>query len=300
MRAVRILAVVLALRSVGAPPIGVQVFRTSTEAVRVSVLVSDGRRPIANLQADDFDLRDNGIPQKLTAITSPEAALDVTLILDASGSLAGFPLEQLKAAALDVVTGLQSGDRIGLVAFADTVRTLVSPTSDVQSVRSAIQAVDSGGNTALLDALYAAFRFQDKAVNHPVLFLLSDGRDNRSWLSGEQVLRVASESEGVLYAVTVDLPMPQKAGDDLVELVRTKTGRGLLRSLATATGGRLVTEDGSRGLTAALIELLDEARSRYVLMYTPQGVSREGWHQLDVRLRNRRGRVTARPGYMVR
>jgi VWFA-related protein len=300
MRALPILAVVLTAGFGLSPPLPSQVFRTATEAVRVSVLVSDGRRPVAGLRAEDFDIRDNGILQKVTAVVGQEAALDVTLVLDASGSLAGFPLEHLKASALDVVAGLRPGDRVGIVAFADTIRTLVAATPNFDLAKQAIPGIEPAGNTAFLDALYVAFRLQDEAVNQPVLFLLSDGRDNRSWLSNEQVARVASESDGVLYAVTVNLQRPQKAGDDLVLVARTRTGRDLLRSLVAGTGGRLLTEDGRRGLTAALLELLDEARSRYVVMYTPQGVPHSGWHRLDVGLRDSRGRVTARPGYMVR
>jgi hypothetical protein len=40
-------------------------------------------------------------------------------------------------------------------------------------------------------------------------------------------------------------------------------------------------------------------RQRYLLSYTPRGVWREGWHRLQVRLKSRRGTVTARAGYMA-
>jgi hypothetical protein len=38
---------------------------------------------------------------------------------------------------------------------------------------------------------------------------------------------------------------------------------------------------------------------RYVLRYDPQGVAREGWHALRVRLRGAKGQVQARRGYWV-
>ena len=33
--------------------------------------------------------------------------------------------------------------------------------------------------------------------------------------------------------------------------------------------------------------------------YTPKGVAKDGWHKLDVRIRNRKADVKARPGYMA-
>ena len=44
---------------------------------------------------------------------------------------------------------------------------------------------------------------------------------------------------------------------------------------------------------------VSESRARYLITYSPTGVSREGWHDVKVTLKNARGEVTARPGYFV-
>jgi hypothetical protein len=44
---------------------------------------------------------------------------------------------------------------------------------------------------------------------------------------------------------------------------------------------------------------LNELRARYLVTYSPNGVSREGWHDVKVTLKNARGDVMARPGYFV-
>jgi hypothetical protein len=43
--------------------------------------------------------------------------------------------------------------------------------------------------------------------------------------------------------------------------------------------------------------VLDEFNSRYILAYTPAGVAAPGWHRIDVRLKRKKGTVTARRGY---
>jgi P pilus assembly chaperone PapD len=49
--------------------------------------------------------------------------------------------------------------------------------------------------------------------------------------------------------------------------------------------------------TKAFAHIVAEFRTRYVLFYRPEGVSTTGWHPIDVRLKESRGRVTARRGY---
>ena len=43
----------------------------------------------------------------------------------------------------------------------------------------------------------------------------------------------------------------------------------------------------------------EEFRHRYLLSYTPRGVARDGWHRLEVRVKNRRATIKARPGYLA-
>jgi hypothetical protein len=47
------------------------------------------------------------------------------------------------------------------------------------------------------------------------------------------------------------------------------------------------------------VAILEEFRNRYLLSYSPKGVSAAGWHRLEVKLKNRRATVKARPGYVA-
>jgi hypothetical protein len=48
-------------------------------------------------------------------------------------------------------------------------------------------------------------------------------------------------------------------------------------------------------------EILTEMKTRYLLVFTPEGVAEPGWHGLEVRLPNRRGMtIRARSGYEYR
>lgn len=46
------------------------------------------------------------------------------------------------------------------------------------------------------------------------------------------------------------------------------------------------------------MHIMTEFRTRYLLTYTPSGVEKSGWHPIEVKLKNKKGKVTARRGYL--
>jgi hypothetical protein len=68
---------------------------------------------------------------------------------------------------------------------------------------------------------------------------------------------------------------------------------------AAALTGTMVFDAGVRLHAQRAPSDEQKNRNRYLLSYSPAGVSKDGWHRLDVRLRNRRGAVRARAGYQA-
>jgi hypothetical protein len=72
-----------------------------------------------------------------------------------------------------------------------------------------------------------------------------------------------------------------------------------LRQIAEVTGGRLWWAESSSQLAGAFGAVGAAMNERYVLRYEPHGVTRPGWHRIQLRLRGRKGDVRARRGYWV-
>jgi hypothetical protein len=72
-----------------------------------------------------------------------------------------------------------------------------------------------------------------------------------------------------------------------------------LERAALASGGAILKTERDRSLDAQFVELLDEFRQGYVISYSAGAVPARdnGWHDVEVRLRGRKGRVHTRPGY---
>src|SRR3954462_3934652 len=83
-----------------------QTFSSAVEAVRVDVLATEGGRPVRGLQAQDFEVLDNGIPQQADLVSFEEIPLNLVLVFDMSDSVVGERLEHLRAGAQRLLTGL--------------------------------------------------------------------------------------------------------------------------------------------------------------------------------------------------
>jgi VWFA-related protein len=242
--------------------------------------------------AADFELRDAGVLQTLEAIREEQTPIDVVLVFDLSHSVDGSKLSALRDAAGAFLDGLRpgvnglssaQGERAALLAFQEEVRLLQPLTGQVDRIRRALQIVTPRGSTALVDATYSALRFLEPGSHTPVVVVFSDGVDSLSWLTPAQVVEAASRSEALVYAVAA-----RKRGDP---------EDPFLDEVTRVTGGRVWTARSERELRARFLDVLNDIRSRYVLTYAPQGVGFSGWHAVDVRLKQRKGGVRARPGY---
>ncbi len=286
-----------AVVSAQAPP--APAFRAGIEAVYVDVFVTERSRPVVGLAADDFELRDNGVRRPVELVAVESMPLSTFLVLDTSGSVAGEKLEQLQAAARQLLGGLRPGDEAALMTFDQEVRLLVSPTSDRARLERAVSRLHPGGATALHDALYAGTMLAS-GRGRSLLVVFTDGEDNLSWLSADEVRRVLLESNVLVQAVGI---VPEEAtpyDPSLRRMPPSETPGGrTLRHLAEVTGGRLWAASAPERLGEAFLAILEAMKTRYILRFEPDPLRRVGQHELDVRLVRRKGQVRCRKAYFV-
>jgi VWFA-related protein len=251
----------------------VPTFAAGVEAVRLDVLVTDRDRVVPGLQASDFEVRDNGIVQDVELVGSQTLPLNVILALDTSGSVAGEPLEHLRSAGQALLGRLLPEDLAGLVTFSHEVTLREELTRDRERLRRALASVEARGETAVIDGSYAAMMLGESVDGRDLVIVFSDGVDTSSWLREQQVLEAARRCNVVIYGVSV----------------RGTAAPDFLGRLSWMTGGSLFEVESIRELSTAFVSIFDEFRSRYLLRYTPRGVSSEGWHSIEVKVKGRRG-----------
>ncbi len=109
----------------------------------------------------------------------PADSLEVILAIDASASMRPA-IEEAKLAAAEFVAAMPPDVRIGLETFADQVTVLAPPTTDRALLAAQIDSIVADGDTALYDVVVGAGARFTPTVEHKVLVVLSDGKDEGS------------------------------------------------------------------------------------------------------------------------
>lgn len=256
-------------------------FRAAVDAVEVDVSVTRGGRSVAGLTAENFGLQDNGVAQRVSVSPLADVPLRVVLTLDTSGSVRGRRLEQLIKAGQTLAKRLKQDDQIALVTFSEQPRLLVPMGPAVEGFQKALAGLTGVGPTALRDAVLLALASQSTQRARSLMLLFSDGLDTVSWTSTPSLIEAARRSSSVIHAVRFQADP-------------------FLDRLALTSGGRTWSATSDDQLESLFTRALDEMRARYVLSYSlGSPTPTPGWHEIKVSLRNARGDVTARPGYVV-
>jgi len=277
---------VIALLIAGATAASSQ-FTSGVNLVEVYAGVTDEHGlPITGLTQDDFELREDGVPQRISNFSAGDFPLAAAIAIDRSFSIAGTKLSLAKAAAQAFLSELRPADEAMVIAVGSQVEVVAPLSTDRSAQRDAINRLDTFGTTGLHDAIIHAIDDVQPAKGRRALIIVSDGSDRYSEASAADALERARRSDVMIFPVAIGATRPP-----------------LFAELATLTGGRsFYTRDGA-GLTETLRGIAQELRLQYLLGYTPLRSPVAGsneWRSISVTVRRPGTTVRARDGYLVK
>lgn len=195
------------------------------------------------------------------------APLNLCLILDYSGSMAGRPLQTVKQAAQSLVDRLNPGDRISVVAFDHKAKLIVpnQVVEDVEDIKARINRLEPQGGTAIDQGMKAGIEAlaQGRQGSISQAFLLTDGENEHG--SNSRCLEFAQLAAS--YNITLNtLGFGNHWNQDVLEQI-ADAGGGSLTFIeqpddAVEAFNRLFSRIESVGLTNAhvLLQLTPGAR----------------------------------------
>lgn len=282
----------LVLAAALAPPSAQERFRSDVHLVTMDVTVRAGGSPVRGLRSTDFVVVDSGVPREVTAVYADTLPIDVTLLLDTSGSMVGT-LDAMRSNIRDVASKLTPDDRLRVMTVADDVRELVP----FQPARAplTLDTLTAGGWTPLYDGLGLALLRRRVPDRGHLIVIFSDGDDSASTLSLDAVDDLARRSSAVVHVFGIGPARPPGRNPRLPDAPPIPpVGR-----VADATGGRAVSMRAGEDIPSGFRAALEDFRFRYVVSWAGDATPVPGWHPVTVRV-TRPGKfdVRTRPGYV--
>jgi VWFA-related protein len=265
--------------------------RIDTNLVLVPVSVCDHQnRPVTGLEKEHFRVLDDHVEQTITHFSMDDEPVAVGLVFDVSGSM-GSKLQKSRQAAAEFFRTSNPEDEYFLVEFNDQPKLMVPLTRDVEEIQNQLTWAQSKGRTALLDAVFLAMNEMKKTKkNRKALLIVSDGGDNSSRYTENEVKNLVRENDVLIYAIGVF-----ESGSGRMRTTEEAGGPGLLNDLCEQTGGRHLPADASE-LPDIAAKIGVELRNRYVLGYSPTSQLRDGrYHTLQVKVVAPKGLPALRP-----
>jgi Ca-activated chloride channel family protein len=271
----------------------------NTDLITVTVTVTDiYGRFVSGLGKSAFSVFDEKQQQEISFFSDDDAPVSVGVIFDVSGSMSGEKVKRARDALAHFIQTSHDSDEYFLIAFNSRAQLLLDRTRDGNSVLDKLTFVQTKNNTALYDACYLGVERVQRGT-HPkrALLLISDGQDNNSRYTFNELRRVLKETDVVVYAIGI------LGGSDAGSSLGME-GQGILEELAAVSGGKAFFPRTSAEMDDIFEQIALELRHQYSIGYRPPNFVGDGkWHHIKVKITPPRGLprlfVRSKDGYFA-
>jgi VWFA-related protein len=256
------------------------IFRVGTRLVVCHTTVTDKNgHLVTDLPKESFTVYENGAQQPIQRFKREDVPVSMGLIVDNSGSMRD-KRAKVEAAALALVKASNPDDEVFVVNFNDEAF-LDLPhgkdfTNDIKEMEEALTRIDSRGGTAMRDAIRMSIdHLKEKGhKDKRVLVVVTDGNDNSSVISLENLVKASQQSEVLIYSVGL-------LSDE--ERREAKRAERALKDLATATGGDAYFPKGLTEVDSIAHQVARDIRNQYTIAYSPTNDAMDGsYRQIKV------------------
>ena len=253
--------------------------RVDVNLVQVPTTVTDPlNRRVTGLEKENFSVTDDNVPQTIRYFSSQDAPITIGVVLDLSGSMTS-KFTRARKALTEFLRTSNPQDEFFVVGFNDRPSIIGDYTSDVDDVEARMGMLKPENRTALIDAIYLGVdHLRQAKYDRKALLIISDGGDNRSRYTQNELERVVREADVQIYSIGIF--------DNYAPSPEEQLGPELLKQICESTGGRLFNVGSDTADLADIAERISaELRNEYVLGYRPSEPKHDGsWRKLKVKL----------------
>ena len=272
-------------------------YKTGIDVAGFTVTVVDRAGDnVENLTADDFEVREDGVPQSVTYFMTGAGEgtvpLHIGLLFDTSESM-DRDLAFSRNAAIKFLKMFSKALDFTLVEFSDDVRAARFAQAEFPRLVERIRSGKAKGRTSLYDAVTVYLSSAFDQTGRKVLVIFTDGDDTSSSRRWDETLRLLRASDVTIY------PMGFLSNRGSARLLL----QSKLNEIARLTGGRAVFPSSMKELDPMYAAIAAEIQGQYVLGYVPTNAVRDGkWRKVEIKLKrppSERLQLRTREGYFA-
>jgi Ca-activated chloride channel family protein len=241
---------------------------------------------VTNLPQSAFKVYENNVEQPLKTFRHEDVPVSMGIIIDNSGSMRD-KRARVAAASLALVKASNPDDEEFLVDFNDEPYLDQDFTSDTKKLEQALDHLDSRGGTAMRDAINLSIDYvKEKGKRQKkVLVVVTDGNDNTSNITLEQLIRKARQSEVLIYSIGL---LSEEEPRD------ARQAKKALKTLTENSGGLDYYPKDLAEVDKIVPQIARDIRGQYVLAYQmPENSGCDSFRKINVVV-NGFGRPTVR------
>ncbi len=244
-------------------------FRADTRLVVLHATVADkSGRLLTGLTQKSFRVFENDIEQPIKKVLREDVPVSMGLIVDNSGSMR-TKRQRVEASALALVKSSNPEDEVFIVNFNDEAFLDKPFTNDIKELEQGLAKIDSRGGTAMRDAVRMSIDYlkENGKRDKKVLVVVTDGDDNNSSVSLENLIKNAQQSEVLIY--TVGLLSEEEKRE-------AKRASRALNAIAEASGGGSYYPKEVGDVDKICQQVAHDIRSQYIIQYSPTNPTLDG------------------------
>jgi len=275
-----------------------QGLRFDVELALVNVTVTDPYgHVVTGLDPEDFRIYEDNIEQEVLTFSSEDVPVSIGVVFDFSGSMAD-KIGKAREAAVEFFKTANPQDEFFLVSFNERAELACAFTNSIEDLQGSLMLTPPKGRTALLDAIYLGLRQMTGAhYAKRALLIVSDGGDNHSRYTENDVKRLVREADTEIYAIGVFEPLDYRS-----RTPEELYGPSLLSEVTEMSGGHVFAVDNVNELPDVATKIGLELRNQYVLGYRPSNKAHDArWRKIKIKLRAPKGlpalRAYSKTGY---
>jgi VWFA-related protein len=282
--------------------------QVQSQLVLVPTSVELGKDTLYELQASQFLVEDNGVPQRVRLDETDDTARPLSLVVAVQCSRsaeAEFDKIRGLPTMIEAITG-DAPAEVAIIQFGTGEELLAGFTHDVRTRDMALNKLrpcDYDGGATIFDAVDYANTLLEahKATGRRAVLLISETRDHGSETKPEAVIKELGRSNTVVDAVAFS-----PGRDEVVDDLKHGGGSGVMgllfmgvqalrknapKEFASMSGGEYVNFGSQKGFDKGMVSLANHVHNFYMLSFVPrfppdtkEAVATPGLHRITVKI----------------